>query len=69
MILVEDGVYQALIPAAAQRIGAVSHEVLVSLEDVEARGFTASDIKAGKAAGYPEIIECIMERTERTVTI
>ncbi len=69
MILVEDGVYQALIPAAAQRIRAVSHEVLVSKEDIEARGFAPADLKVGKAADYLEIVDCIMERTERTVTV
>ncbi len=69
IVLVEDGIYQALLPASAQRLAAVSHEVLVSSEDVEARGFTSSDLKIGKAVNYPEIVECIMERTERTVTI
>jgi sulfur relay protein TusB/DsrH len=69
MILVEDGVYQALLPAAAQKLGASVHEVLVSKEDVEARGFAPSDLKIGKAVDYPEIVDCIMERTERTITI
>jgi hypothetical protein len=41
----------------------------VSLEDVEARGFSPSDLKVGKAVGYADIVDCIMERTERTVAI
>jgi sulfur relay protein TusB/DsrH len=69
MILVEDGVYQALLPTAAQKLGPVVHEVLVSREDIEARGFGPSDLKIGKAVDYPEIVDCIMERTERTITI
>jgi sulfur relay protein TusB/DsrH len=69
MILVEDGVYQALVSAAAQRLGGSVHEVLVSKEDIEARGFTQADLKIGKAVDYPEIVDCIMERTERTITI
>jgi sulfur relay protein TusB/DsrH len=67
--LLEDGVYQAIIGSAADRLGKAAHEVYVSLEDVEARGFTPSDLKVGKAVGYADIIECIMERTERTVAI
>ena len=44
MILVEDGVYQALMPSAAQRLDGAVHEVLVSMEDIEARGFSPSDL-------------------------
>ena len=69
MILVEDGVYHALVDTAARKLGQAAHEVLVSSEDVEARGFSSSDLKIGKAVGYPEIVDCIMERTERTITI
>jgi sulfur transfer complex TusBCD TusB component (DsrH family) len=46
-----------------------AHEILVSKEDMEARGFSSPDLKAGKAVEYGEIVDCIMERTERTVTI
>lgn len=68
-ILLEDGVYQALLGPAADRLGKTAHEVLVSREDMEARGYSASDLRLGKAAEYSDIIDCIMERTERTVTI
>ena len=68
-ILLEDGVYQAIIGSAADRLGKAAHEVYVSLEDVEARGFSPSDLKVGKAVGYADIVDCIMERTERTVAI
>jgi sulfur relay protein TusB/DsrH len=69
IILVEDGVLQALIGAASERISKSASEVLVSKEDLEAKGFTPADLKIGKAIGYPEMIECIMERTERTITV
>jgi sulfur relay protein TusB/DsrH len=69
VILLEDGVYQAIVTPAAERLAKVAGEVLVSREDFEARGFSASDIKVGKAVEYADLIDCIMERTERTVTI
>ena len=68
-ILIEDGVYHALSQSSANRLNAAVAEVLVSGEDLEARGFTAQDLKTGQAVGYPEIIDCIMERTERTITL
>src|SRR5512137_2165066 len=69
VILIEDGVYQALLSTAAEKLAKITHEVLVSSEDIVARGFSPSDLKAGRSVGYHEIIDCIMERTERTITI
>ena len=69
VILVEDGVYQATIAKSAEKLAEAAAEVLVSHEDLEARGFSASDLKVGKVADYSGIIDCIMERTERTITI
>jgi len=68
-ILLEDGVLQALSRASADRLARVCSEVLVSREDVEAKGFSESELAIGKLIGYPEIVECIMERTERTITV
>ena len=68
-ILIEDGVYQALQGEPAKNLMGAAHEILVSKEDMEARGFSSSDLKAGKAVEYGEIVDCIMERTERTLTI
>ncbi len=68
-ILVEDGIYQAVSQYAANKLKACVEDVLVSSEDLAARGFTAQDLKVGHAVGYPEIVECIMERTERTITL
>jgi sulfur relay protein TusB/DsrH len=68
-ILLEDGVYQAIQVTAADRLEKAVHEVYVALDDVEARGFSPSDLKVGKAVGYADIVDCIMERTERTVTL
>ena len=68
-ILLEDGVYQALRKQAADKLRTSFIEVLVSREDFEARGFTSSDLNVGKPAEYSDIIDWIMERTDRTVTI
>ncbi len=68
-ILLEDGVYQAVLPEAADKLGKAATDVLVSLEDLEARGLGAGDLKVGRTAGYPEVVDWIMERTERTITV
>lgn len=68
-ILVEDGVLQALSKAAVERLSKACAEILVSREDFEAKGFSEAQLTIGKLVGYPEIVECIMERTERTVTV
>ena len=68
-ILLEDGVYQALVDGPSRKLKESAHEVLVSKEDLEARGFGPSDLKAGSAVEYADIIDCIMERTERTITV
>jgi sulfur relay protein TusB/DsrH len=69
VILVEDGVLQALAKAPGERLSKACSEVLVSREDVEAKGFSERDLTVGKVVGYPEIVECIMERTGRTITV
>lgn len=69
LILVEDGVYQAVSEPAAGKLTAGASEILVSEEDLEARGFGPTDLKVGRMAGYPEIVDCIMERADRTITI
>lgn len=69
VILFEDGIYHALLAEAAERLRTSAHEVLVSQEDLEARGFAPSDLKIGKATGYADLVDCIMERTERTITV
>jgi len=69
VILVEDGVLQALVAESSEGIKRSAAEILVSMEDLEAKGFTQADLKVGKAIGYPEIVDCVMERTERTITV
>lgn len=69
VILVEDGVYQAVVESTARRLESVANEVLVSSEDLEARGYAKGDLKVGSSVGYDDIVDCIMERTERTVTL
>jgi len=68
-ILVEDGVYQATLRSAAERLKKTVSEVLVSDEDLLARGFSEKDLKVGRSAGYADIVDCIMERTERSITV
>ncbi|MDH3365537.1 MAG: sulfurtransferase complex subunit TusB [Thermoplasmata archaeon] len=69
VILFEDGVYNALQKERAQQLNEVAAEVMVAVDDLEARGFSGSDLKAGKTADYDDIVEMIMERTDRTVTV
>lgn len=69
VILLEDGIYQALLDAPSKRLAECATEILVSREDLEARGFDPEDLRAGRAVEYAEVIDCVMERTERTVTI
>ncbi len=68
-ILFEDGVYNAVHPKASEALRAASEHVLVCSEDLEARGFKASDLRVGQPVGYPDIVDTIMERTERTITV
>ena len=68
-ILFEDAVYNALQAAPAERLGKAAHEVLVAADDLEARGFSQEDLKVGTAVPYEDLVDCIMERTERTVNV
>ena len=68
-ILFEDAVYNALREEHAERLDKAAHEVLVAADDLEARGFSQKDLRVGKAVPYEDIVDCIMERTERTVTV
>ena len=69
VVLFEDAVYNALRKGPAERLAKAANEVLVAADDLEARGFTPKDLKVGKAVPYGDIVDCIMERTERTVTV
>lgn len=69
VILFEDGVYNAVRKKSAERLGEAAHEVLVAADDLEARGFSQKDLKVGKAVPYEDLVDCIMERTDRTVTV
>ncbi len=69
VVLVEDAVYHVLDPRHASRIKEVAVDVRVAKDDLEARGFSEGDLKTGTAVGYDDIVELIMERTDRTVTL
>jgi len=68
-ILVEDGVYQAIVDGPSERLARAAHEILVSKEDLDARGYDGADLKVGKAVGYDDLVDSIMERTDKTVTL
>src|SRR4030065_1564127 len=68
-ILFEDGVYQALVDGPSRKLKDAAHEVLVSREDLEARGFGPSDLKVGTVAEYADILAGIMEGTARQVHV
>jgi len=69
VILFEDGVYHALQGNESAELARAASEVLVCRDDLEARGFGAGDLKVGKVAEYADIVDCIMERTDRTLTV
>lgn len=69
VILFEDGVYHAQTAAHAEKLKGAAEEIFVNKEDFEARGFSQSDLRVGKLVDYPEIVDAIMEHTERTVTL
>lgn len=68
-ILFEDGVYHAIEEDAGRKLGIAVKEVLVARDDLIARGFSEADIKIGKTASYGDVVECIMERAEQTITV
>jgi sulfur relay protein TusB/DsrH len=68
-ILIEDGVYHAIEEEASRYLSKAAHEILVSGDDLLARGLSANDLKHGRIVDYEEIVDWIMERTERTITI
>lgn len=68
-VLFEDAVYNALQAVPAERLAKAAHEVLVAADDLEARGFSQEDLKVGRAVPYEDMVDCIMERTERTVSV
>jgi sulfur relay protein TusB/DsrH len=69
LILLEDAVYNALEPRRAGRLAEVAAEIHVARDDLEARGFSEADLKIGRAMDYDGIVDMIMERTDRTVTL
>ncbi len=69
LVLVEDAVYNALDPRRAESLKEVAHEVYIAKDDLAAKGFSEADLKAGTTVDYDGIVELIMERTERTVTL
>jgi len=69
VILFEDGVYNALLPGRAAGLAEVAGDVLVAEDDLKARGFSRSDLKTGRTVPYADIVDCIMETTERTVSL
>ncbi len=69
VILFEDAVYNAVLADRAERLRGTASAVHVARDDLEARGFGDEDLKVGKAVEYGEIVETIMEATDRTVNV
>ena len=68
-ILFEDAVYNAVLADRAEKLRGVVSEVKVARDDLEARGFSGEDLKIGRTVEYGEIVETIMESTDRTVSV
>lgn len=69
VILFEDAVYNAVLADRAERLRETASIVQVARDDLEARGFSNDDLRVGKAVEYGEIVETIMEDTDRTVSV
>jgi sulfur relay protein TusB/DsrH len=69
VILFEDAVYNALDARYADRLKSVAAVVRVARDDLEARGFIEADLKTGNVVDYDGIVDLVMERTDRTVTL
>ena len=69
VILFEDAVYNAVLAERAERLRETVSEVHVARDDLEARGYDGGDLKIGKAVEYSDIVETIMETTDRTVSV
>ncbi|UCE90967.1 MAG: hypothetical protein JSV90_05955 [Methanobacteriota archaeon] len=68
VILFEDAVYNAVLADRADGLDRVAGDVQVARDDLEARGYESSDLKVGRAVEYADIVDTIMEATERTVS-
>ena len=68
-ILFEDAVYNAVLAERAERLRETVGEVQVARDDLEARGFSVDDLKVGRAVEHADIVETIMEETDRTVSV
>lgn len=69
VILFEDAVYNAVLAERAERLKETAGEVKVARDDLEARGYGADDLKVGSAVEYADIVDTIMEATDRTVSV
>ena len=69
VVLFEDAVYNAVLAERAERLGETASDVQVARDDLEARGYSSGDLKVGRAVEYTDIVETIMETTDRTVSV
>lgn len=69
VVLFEDAVYNAVLAERAERLKETAVDVQVARDDLEARGYDSADLKVGRAVEYGDIVETIMESTDRTVSV
>jgi sulfur relay protein TusB/DsrH len=68
-LLLEDAVYYAVDKKQGKHLADHVDEVFVMADDLAARGFKGKASGRFKEIDYPEAVEIIMERYDRTITI
>jgi sulfur relay protein TusB/DsrH len=68
-ILFEDAAYYAVDQKNGARLLRSAKEVFVMCDDLQAKGFGGKAMSGFKEIGYPEAVELIMERFDKTITL
>jgi sulfur relay protein TusB/DsrH len=68
-ILFEDAVYYAVDQKNGSKLLASAKEVFVMSDDLQAKGFGGKAMPGFKEIEYPEAVELIMERFDKTITL
>ncbi|MGD0818182.1 MAG: sulfurtransferase complex subunit TusB [Methanomassiliicoccales archaeon] len=68
-ILFEDAVYYAVDHQQGRRLLESAMEVFVMSDDLKARGFGGKVMTGFKEIEYPEAVDLIMERFDKTITL
>jgi sulfur relay protein TusB/DsrH len=68
-ILFEDAAYYAVDHKKGRKLLDVAKEVFVMSDDLQAKGFGGKAMPGFKEIEYPEAVELIMERFDKTITL